>query len=393
MLDVVIAGGGPAGGHLARLLAGRGRRVLLAEAIPHWQHNAFSSAGLPIEALERWDIPRHLAKAWWRGLEVISSHEHGLWMGPEPRGAVLDFGELRAHLAGEARARGAELRLGTRLVGWDALPEGGCRVRLACGGQVEEILTRVLVDATGPARAAFGMRKGVPSLYGVGLEYLVEVEQPLWERFGDRLAFYMGQDWAPGGYGWVFPMAPGRLKVGAGVFSIGRGKGDPALRPMIQKILDREFGAGFRLVETHGGLLRYTRGMADTYAHGPVLAIGDAVSTVNVLGGEGIRFAMEGAEIALPFVEAALEGGAPGFPGYEAALKRRFLKSWKQCEALAIRKYLEEGARFDRVVAILKRYELELLMEILFHYRFTHALLAMGPRYLLGKLWRMVRGR
>jgi len=392
MFDVVIAGAGPAGGHLARLLAGQGRSVLLVDAIPDWHHNPFSSAGLPLEALDRWGLPHGLVKARWKGLEIVSTAERGSWAGDRDRGAVLDFGELRAFLGEEARTRGAELRLGTRLTGWEALPEGGCRVKLASKDGNEEVQARVLVDATGPARAAFGLRPGTDYLYGVGLEHLVEVDEATYQRFGDRLVFYLGKGWVPGGYGWIFPMGQGRLKVGAGVFTVGRGRQSPDLGPFVERLLREEVRAGSRTLDIHGGLLRYARGLGDHYATGPVIAIGDAVSTLNVLGGEGIRFAMEGAELALPFIEAELAQPGSAFRGYERAMKKRFLRSWNHCEALAIRKYLEEDdSRFDRMVRFLKQQEMDLLMEVLFDYRFGRALRAAGPRYLLGKLWRKLR--
>ena len=231
----------------------------------------------------------------------------------------------------------------------------------------------------GPRGAAFGLRPGTDYLYGVGLEHLVEVDEVTYRRFGDRLVFYLGRGWVPGGYGWVFPMGQGRLKVGAGLFTVGRGTGQPGLEPFVQRLLREEVRAEARVLDTHGGVLRYARGLGDTYASGPVIAIGDAVSTLNVLGGEGIRFAMEGVEIALPFVEAALGDPGRGFHGYERAMKKRFRHSWNQCEALAIRKYLEEDdSRFDRMVRLLKKQDLDLLMDVLFHYRFGRALRAAG---------------
>jgi len=386
MFDVVIAGAGPAGGHLARLLAGRGHSVLLVDAIPHWHHNPFSSAGLPLDALDRWGLPLSLVKARWSGLEIASTGERGRWQGAEDRGAVLDFGELREFLGQEARATGAEVRLGTRLLGWEASPQG-CRVRLETGGRVEEVQARVLVDATGPGRAALGLQVGTDYLYGVGLEYLVEVDAVTYERFAERLVFYLGRGWVPGGYGWIFPMGEGRLKVGAGVFTVGRNPANPGLPAQVEHILRAEIRTEARTLDIHGGVLRYARGLQDAYTSGPVIAIGDAVSTLNVLGGEGIRFALEGAEIALPFIEAELKGAGRGFRGYERAMKRRFRRSWNRCEALAIRKYLEEDdSRFDRMVRFLKGQDLDLLMDVLFHYRFGRAMRAAGPRYLLKKL-------
>ena len=51
---------------------------------------------------------------------------------------------------------------------------------------------------------------------GSGTEYLIEVEQEIYDQFKERLVFFLGHKWAIKGYSWIFPMENRILKVGAG---------------------------------------------------------------------------------------------------------------------------------------------------------------------------------
>ncbi len=392
--DVVVAGAGPAGGHLARLLARRGLQVLLLDRLASLGSNAFSSAGTVREALERYDLPESLVGAHWRCLEARSGGEAARWEGADPLGAVLDFGRLRNHLADQAVAQGATLALGCQATGMAT--EGGLQVlQLRRGPERLQARARLLVDATGPARCL--MRTVAPPapryLCGVGLEYLVEVPAEVWSRYQDTLGFFLGSRWMPRGYSWIFPMEPGLLKVGAGRYTPGRPSGQASLKPCIEQLLRDVLGVPqARVMDVHGGVLRYAQGLRDPYATGGLLAVGDAVSTLNPLGGEGIRHAMEGAEIALPFLLAELESPGRGFPGYARAMRRRFARSWRWSEELATRRYLQDSdARLDRMIRFLARQDLGFVVDVLFGYNFARAARAAGPAWLGSKLARAGR--
>ena len=84
-------------------------------------------------------------------------------------------------------------------------------------GQELEVRSAWVVDASGQGRALLGeppLSLAAELVRGVGVEWLLEVPAACWQRWADRLAFCLGTDWVPQGYGWVFPMQPGRLKVG-----------------------------------------------------------------------------------------------------------------------------------------------------------------------------------
>ena len=144
------------------------------------------------------------------------------------------------------------------------------------------------------------------------------------------------------------------------------------------------------VLDVHGGVLRYAQGLRDPYAAGGLLAVGDAVSTLNPLGGEGIRHALEGVEIALPFLLAELESPGRGFPGYARAMRRRFRRTWRWSEELATRRYLEDGDdRLDRMVRFLSRQDRDFVVDVLFGYNFARAARAAGPAWARSRLARI----
>lgn len=51
----------------------------------------------------------------------------------------------------------------------------------------------------------------------------------------------------------------------------------------------------YKLIDIHGSTMKYSAGLKDIYYQDNVLAIGDAVSSINIFGGEGIRHGMENA--------------------------------------------------------------------------------------------------
>jgi digeranylgeranylglycerophospholipid reductase len=393
--DVVVVGAGPAGGHCGRWLAAAGYRVLLIERFKNFDRNSFSSAGTPMETLEKFQLPELVVGSYWNQLVIVSSQEQGHWKSSDNLGAVLDFAKLRQFLAAEVQRQGGELWLGCRYVSHQ---EDGNVVMVTIKNNLTKeetiVQTRVLVDATGPARAITGRRGQVlpPMVTGTGIEYLIEVDRAAYDRNAQALTFFLGHKWIPKGYSWIFPMESQRLKVGAGVLNqnhrvVESGKPLPHyIDLLIQEYLKPET---YKILDVHGETLRYSRDLADTYVEGRVIAIGDTVSTVNFLGGEGIRHAMVSAEVAGKYIDRFLSNQSKNFDGYKEEMHSIFLAKWKMSERLGMKKYLEDAdSLVDRVVALLKPMSLEEIVDVLFFYRFEKVSKSVGTY-----LWQKVRSR
>ena len=393
--DVVVVGAGPAGGHCARKLSQLGHRVLLIERYKNFNVNSFSSSGTPNETLTKYQIPESVVGSFWNEISIVTSNQTGKWRSPQIQGSVLDFAKLRSFLADETISHGGEVWLNCLYVSHKTVScEKGDRTIVKVRRDRTDVVveTRLLVDATGPNRSLmYANLKDQPDLItGTGVEFLIEVDDAAYDRSANALTFFLGYKWMPKGYSWIFPMGDRRLKVGAGIVNLPHEfvKEMQPLKHYIQLIIDEYIKpTEYSIVERHGGKVRYSLGLKDKYVEGPVIAIGDAVSTINFLGGEGIRHAMQSSEIAVKYIDRYLKGTVQNFEGYQQEMHQVFLKSWTLSEKLGLKKYLADSDRLvDRVVNYLRPLKLEDVVDILFYYKFEKASKGLGAY-----LWRKVR--
>jgi flavin-dependent dehydrogenase len=319
---------------------------------------------------------------------------------------VLDFGALRQWLAQESRQWGARVELGLRAL--------SCREqegRMVTGlrdrnGLRSEVESAWVVDATGQTRALLGEpppgRDAVVS--GVGVEWLLRVPPAISERWSDRLSFALGSDWVPQGYGWVFPMQSGRLKIGV-CRLLDPEQAQPPLGGVLQRMLERllpegEAGA-VEVLDRHGGLIRSTITRREPHRRGRLIGLGDAVSTANLLGGEGIRHALASSRVVAPLLLEALAresgrggmrrarpSGADPLDAYPARLRKSLGWRWALSGRLARRTWLglrDPGSdrRLECLLNGLHGCRAEHLSDLLFRYRFERYGLRALP-YLLG---------
>lgn len=396
---MLVVGAGPAGAELARLLAQAGVDVLLIDRLVDLRQAAFSSAALPLEAVERYGLPPSVVAARWSGWQLVGpADQRRQWSAAQPLGAVLDFGALRQWLADQAQGWGARLQLGVTALGWCREPDGACTWVRDGSGVRRAIRSRWLVDASGESRALIGepSSREHPLVAGVGVEWLLQVCPDAYGAWADRLSFFLGSAWVQQGYGWVFPMAPGQLKVGVCRLHDDRCS-QPPLAQELQTLLQRSGLEHATVLDRHGGRIRSTVRRREAHRQGPLIGLGDAVSTANLLGGEGIRHALASARVLAPLLLRALDGGVGGRVGagvaldrYPALLRRELGWRWSLSGRLARRTWLGlAGDRADRRLARLltglQTKRAEDLSALLFDYRFERYGLKALP-YLLG--WR-----
>ena len=389
--DVVIAGAGPAGLHLARQLAEAGAAVLVADPLTDLRQAAFSSAALPLQAVEQFGLPPQVVAARWRGWQLHGPDERVRdWFADAPLGAVLDFGSLRQWLAQQATAQGAVVQLGWRVQRWQAQAGGASAWLRGPGGEQQQLQCRWLVDATGQQRALIGdpdLRRAA-LVSGAGVEWLLQMPLACWQRWADRLSFMLGSQWVPQGYGWVFPMAPGQLKLGVCRLS-DPSRPQPPLHQLLRGLQQRLQLEQAQVLDRHGGLIRSSISRREPHRRGALLGLGDAVSTANLLGGEGIRHAMASSAVLAPLLLQALAGQPAALHRYAPRLRRRLGWRWGLSGRLARRTWLglkdQRGdQRLERLLQGLERdAQAEDLAALLFDYRFERYGLRALP-YLLG---------
>lgn len=397
--EVLIVGAGPAGAELARLLARAGVAVLLVDQLSDLRQAAFSSAALPLESLDRYGLPAQVVASRWSHWQLFGpAGRPRLWSGQQPLGAVLDFGSLRQWLVDQAQGWGAELRLGWRALGCRQESDGSWISQLRDrSGRIHRCRSTWLIDASGQARVLLGEPPSSdPLVCGVGVEWLLQVEERIWSRWSDRLSFCLGSDWVPQGYGWLFPMQPGVLKVGICRLE-DPSRSQPPLAPLLQRLISRLpglEGGDWTVLDRHGGRIRSTLRRREPHQRAGLIGLGDAVSTANLLGGEGIRHALCSSRVLAPLLLEARRSPRrqarqhDPLQHYPRQLRQALGARWSLSGRLARRTWLglhgqQADQRLERLLQGLEGESGETLADLLFAYRFERYGLRALP-YLLG---------
>ncbi|RQH15600.1 NAD(P)/FAD-dependent oxidoreductase [Okeania hirsuta] len=399
--NVVVIGAGPAGCQCARSLAKLGRKVLLVEQHETFNKNDFSSAATPQETLDKFDLPETVVGSYWQKISIVTTNVNHTWASPKILGAVLNFAKLREFLAGEVESYGGKVWMGCRYTK-NFQEEGKTVVEMRrFGGEKFTVSTEVLVDATGPARAVmYDKKSGQPQfLTAAGIEYLIEVEGREYEKYAKDLIFFLGHKWMPKGYSWIFPMEPEkhRLKIGVARFNLEHKQivETKSMRWYLELLIkDYMKLEEYELIDSHGSTVRYSVGLKDIYYQDNIIAIGDAVSTINMLGGEGIRHGMDNAEIASKYIEKYLDQRLSSFRSYQREMQRRYAIKWNISEQMGRRRYMQDSDELiDKGVNYLKSLTVEDMMNILFVYNFQKLYKGLG-KYLQRKIklgWQKVQ--
>lgn len=378
--DAIVIGGGPAGGQTARNLAKRGHQVLLVEKYASFADNNFSSAGMTLEPMEEFDLPKEIVGAYWNDLEIQCTKNSYVWRSTEAKGVVLNFQKLREFLAQETQKFGGDVLMSYRYVKKEITSEG-IEVQLA-HSKTKETLSfdaKLVVDATGPLRKVmFDEKEEQPEMtLGSGTEYEIQVEQEIYDEYKDKLLFFLGHKWAIKGYSWIFPMENRILKVGAGkthIKSKDQENTDKTTRKITEKIIEEYLGTKeYKIIDMHGGIIRYSPGLNDVFYKNRVLGVGDAISAINPRGGEGIRYAMQSADLACEYIDEFITKGTADFSEYQKVWKKRKGFKWRLSELSARRmysRYSDEQVE-NRIQFFHNRFSTDDIIASLFNFKYN----------------------
>jgi digeranylgeranylglycerophospholipid reductase len=355
-VDVAVVGGGPAGLAAAAEAARGGLNVVVLERAHAIGEPVRTSGGSFVKPLKAMGVPARCYHPIHR-IRVIGPTTEAIKTYSRAVGCVLDVRGTYQWLAQQAVEAGAEIRLRAHVEG--PLPAGvsaqsgrvqGVAVRDPFHGKYE-LTSRVVVDAsghTGFVARDTGMRPG-NERSAVGME--LELHSPAYDQ--DEVVFWLGDDVAPGGYGWAFPCGDGRVRLGVGVV---RPDSDAEPRVLLEA-LRAEF---VRLVgpssadgplEMHSGLMPVLRPDATTLVGDGIVVTGDAAGQGSTLLGEGIRYAiLAGRGAGQAIVSAGGDYTAHGLASYPREWHRTSGRNLKISYAVNERICQFGDADWDRVI-------------------------------------------
>ncbi len=322
-VDVVIVGAGPAGSMAAHTLAKGGARVVVLE-----EHEQIGSpchcAGLV--------SPRTLALAGAAESDrALRSFDRARVWGPRGGVAWLESSEVQAlaidrtdfdrYLAERAQAAGARIWLGVRAESFERV-NGDVHIMAVNGKGRKHLKAPILIGAD-------GVRSQVARWFdaaGDGEALPTMKADVRFDRSGpDDIEIFVGNQIAPGWFGWIIP-------VGDGFARIGLGGQCRDIRRRFSGFLDlvRERFGSFTQLDQCGWLIPVRPASRIAFDHG--LLIGDAARQAKPSSGGGIYMGMRAGILA---AEAALEAFSWGDLEYGSL--RRYEDVWLEQEGDELR--------------------------------------------------------
>jgi menaquinone-9 beta-reductase len=228
---------------------------------------------------------------------------------------VLEATDARRPLLRDGWVVGAETAAADEEAGADP-DEIHARFTIAADGAASRFAAHAGVrrDETRPLGIAARRYYRAPNLGGPWFESWLD----LWE-----------DDMLLPGYGWLFPMADGRVNLGAGLLSTFRHFKDVSatrLFAAFAKMLPEDRGISEESADGRmlSGPLPMSLNRAPQAVPG-MLVVGDAAGAVNPMNGEGIAYAIETGELAAELVHEALLKDRPGLAmSYPVALREKY---------------------------------------------------------------------
>ncbi len=305
--DVVVVGAGPAGCLAAKTAASKGVHVVLLE-----EHTVI---GTPVHCAEGISI-NGIKAAGLEAVKPIVSQELSnarvfapnrsfvTLKSPGETGYSLNRHVFDRILGENAVKAGAELLTSTMAKTVLKDDRNIVGVRAEQNGEPLEIRAKVVIGADGCSsiiRRSAGLSRwysdvGICAQYQLGGLHLDDPEMA---------ELYIGSNYAPGGYAWVFPKSGEVANVGLGVRRIHT---EPAIEYLRRFIDSDSRFKGAKILRQSGGVTPVS-GMLDKIVDDRLMLIGDAAGQILPMSGAGIHSSIDAGKIAGIVAAEAIEEG------------------------------------------------------------------------------------
>jgi digeranylgeranylglycerophospholipid reductase len=306
----IVIGGGPAGSFSAFELARKGINVAVFEEHQQVGYPSHCAGHISIRSLRRlglYPLPKGIVENEFSAANFYSPNGTNFCVRlNQPITCAVNRAKFDTYLAERAQKAGANFHLSSRVHSLQ-IENGTVKgVNIAKSGTIRKVYSDIVIDAEGIS-SRFIRQAGLKPLRREGLVYAVEAEVDCFQDIEEQaVGVYVGQQYAPGFYGWLIPRLDGTAKVG-----LATNKGNPKVflnqlmtkHPVASKQLKNAkiTNMTFHAISLNGPITKaYTNGF---------LAVGDAASQVKATTGGGVVFSITCAKFAAKVAKDALERG------------------------------------------------------------------------------------
>lgn len=347
--DIVIIGSGPAGTNTARIASENGLKVLLVDKRQELgapvqcsgavSHNGLVDSGIfpdsefvlePVYGFGVYNTTGEQTRIDYRN---IKPDTYGESEGKTALGYVVDRRRFDRYLMTQAERAGAEVWLKTEGISYETSFDGSCTILLRRFNMDIRVKAKVLVGADG-LQSQVGKWAGLKT--HIKLSELASCLQFVVDgvKTDGLLEIICGDQWAPGGYAWVFPKGHGYAEIGLGVIrSMTDRDAQWHLDQFIKNSFFKERFSNSKILEIQGGGVPLAAPLRTQFAQNVIL-VGDAARHVNPVTGGGIHTALAGGKIAAGFLTELIKSDKPASKENLAGYQDQWLevlgnKMWK----------------------------------------------------------------
>lgn len=322
--DVIVVGAGPAGSITARTCARAGLDVLLIEKRQEIGDPVRCAEGVSKEGLKKHIEPDNKwIAAEVKGSKIIAPDGTEIRMSEDVSmnevGYTLERKVFDRALAQQAALAGAEVLVKTRATGllrYNGQVNGITAMNM---GEKYEIRADIVIGADG-VESKVGRWGGIDTSLKPGdietcAQFLVtNVEQSEYSEF------YLGDNYAPSGYLWIFPKGENKANVGIGI--LGSNSGEVRAISLLRQFMTKYLPQA-KILELVVGGVPVSGPIKQTVTDGLML-VGDAARQSDPLTGGGIINAMDAGKIAGEVCIRAREKG-----DYSANTLKEYENRWR----------------------------------------------------------------
>ncbi len=290
--DVIVIGAGPVGSYTAYQLADQGFSVCLLEQKRAAGQDVICAGVVSKAAFKRYDLPTTSIVSRISSVSFVSPLGRRLEYEPdEIFSYVVDRRDFDSKLLKQARKFGAQVGLRHRV---HRITESNNTYtvhtdRKKCRARAVVIATGVQADLAQQA----GLSRPQKFLYGAQIEIPYPCKRT-------NIEIHLGQNFAPGSFGWVIPSHSGHARIG----TIINRRGKTCLKKLLTDRLD---------ISTKNldamKLKRIACGPVKRSVRGNVLSVGEAAGQIKTTTGGGIFYGLLCSEIAVDKLTKTLKQG------------------------------------------------------------------------------------